>query len=161
VLSPRAAAAILLAPFVIAAVDWSRREPPHEPCGQTVAKDEWLSGLAPAAFLTGCVCLTVAVRVSAADRGGRAGTPTLAFVAGWLAGAIAWWSGGAGSPIALWAGIAYLLLIPAVPAVLMLLVMIELRRLWIDVRALAWLCAFVLVPGGVAVIDSWGTDFYC
>jgi hypothetical protein len=160
-LSPRAATAILVAPFVIAAVDWSRREAPSVPCGESRATEEWLSGLAPAAFLTGVVCLVVAVRISALHRAGRAGVPTLAAAAAWLVCAAAWWVGGEGSPLSTWAALAYLLLIPGVPAALTLIVAIAIRPAWGLVTTLAWLCAIVLVPGGVAVVETWGVDYIC
>jgi len=160
-LGPRAATAILLAPFVIAAVDWSRREAPSVACGETDPREEWLSGLAPAAFLTGVVCLVVAVRVSAMQRDGRSGVPTLVGAATWLVCAVAWWVGGDETPVSWWAVIAYLLLIPGVPAALTLVAAIAIRPSWKLVTGLAWLCAIVIVPGLVAVVDSWGVDYIC
>ena len=56
-------------------LEWSLREKPSVPCGDPGTdpiRQDWLAGLAPAAFLTGCVCLIVAVRVSALQLGGRA-----------------------------------------------------------------------------------------
>jgi hypothetical protein len=160
VLSPRGATAIPLAPFVIAAVDWSRREAPSVACGETDAREEWLSGLAPAAFLTGVVCLVIAVRISAMDRD-RAGAPTLVASAAWLVCAAAWWLGGPDSPVTMWAALAYLLLIPGVPAALALVAATMIRPSWQLVTGLAWLCAIVIVPGMVVVVDSWGVDYIC
>jgi hypothetical protein len=136
--------AILLAPFAILGLDWSLRD-----------SGDRLGGLAPAAFATGCICLTVAVRISAFRRGGRAGNPTLLAVAVWLTLAVSWWIWGSSSPVFLWAGIAYLLLIPAVPAAIGLVGVNLWRPSWGLVTALAWLCAAVLVPGFVVVIEIW------
>lgn len=160
-LSPRGATGILLAPFVIAAVDWSRREAPSVACGVSDPREEWLSGLAPAAFLTGVVCLVIAVRISAMQRDGRAGAPTLAASVTWLVCAVAWWLDGSDSPVTMWAVLAYLLLIPGVPAALALVVATMIRPSWKLVTGLAWLCAAVLVPGLIVVVDGWGVDFIC
>jgi hypothetical protein len=59
-LSQRAALAILLAPFALMTLEWSLREQPSVPCGDPGTgpiRQDWLAGLAPAAFLTGCVYL--------------------------------------------------------------------------------------------------------
>jgi hypothetical protein len=152
---------MLLAPFVIAAVDWSRREAPSVACGESDPREEWLSGLAPAAFLTGFVCLVVAVRISAMQRDGRAGVATLATAAAWLVAAFSWWIAGEASPVSTWALFAYLLLFPAVPAAVALIAAILIRPSWPLVTSLAWLAAIVLVPGLVALVDNWGVDFIC
>jgi hypothetical protein len=144
VLGPRAVSAILLAPFVVLGVDWSLRE-----------GGDRLAGLAPAAFATGCICLTVAVRISAFGRGGRAGRWTLVASAIWLAIAATWWIGGQDSPVWMWAIVAYLLLVPGVPVAWALVAITLVRPSWKLVTALAWLCAVVLVPGFVVVIEFW------
>jgi hypothetical protein len=100
-LSPRAALAIVLAPFVVVGLDFSLRD-----------SGTRLAGLAPAAFVTGCICLTVIVRISAFRRGGRAGRWTLVAIT--LA-----------------------------------------RPSWSLVTGFAWLCAVVLIPGFVVVIEFW------
>jgi hypothetical protein len=161
-LSQRAALAIVLAPFAIAMLEWSQREAPSVPCGgPSTGQEDWLAGLAPAAFATGCICLWVAIRVSAHRRGGRAGVPTLAASAGWLVAAMAWWIEGEASPVSLYALLAYVLLLAAVPAAVTLIAAILIRPSWPIVAGLAWLCAVVLVPGLVAVVDNWGVDFVC
>jgi hypothetical protein len=158
VLGPRAVVAILVAPFAILGLDWSLREAPPA-CEDT---DAWLAGLAPAAFATGCICLTVAVRISAFRRAGGAGVWTLAASAIWLALAASWWIGGRSSPVSLWALVASVLLLPGVPAALTLSAVVLVRPSWTLVAALAWLSAIVLVPGFVVVIESWGgVDLYC
>ena len=155
----RAVVSILLAPFVVLGLDWSLREAPPVCSDNT---DVWLAGLAPASFATGCICLTVAVRISAFRRGGRAGRRTLAAAAIWLALAAWWWIDGRSSPVYLWAGAAYVLLLPGVPAVLSLAVVALVRASWTMVTTLAWLCAVVLVPGFVVVIEVWGGVYmYC
>jgi hypothetical protein len=143
-LSPRAALAILLAPFVVLGLDWSIRD-----------SGARLAGLAPAAFVTGCICLTVIVRISAFQRGGRAGRWTLVASAMWLVLATAWWIGGRDSPVTMWAIVAYLLLLPGVPAACTLVAVTLVRPSWSLVMAVAWLCAAVLVPGFVVVIEIW------
>jgi hypothetical protein len=158
VLIQRAVVAILLAPFLVLGLDWSLREAPPA-CQNTGA---WEAGLAPAAFATGCISLTVAVRISAFRRGGRAGRLTLAACAIWLALAAEWWIEGRSSPVSNWALAASLLLLPGVPAALTLAGLALVRRSWSVVTTLAWLCAIVLVPGFVVVIESWGgVDLYC
>ena len=165
-LSPRAALAILLAPFAIFTFDWALRDSPPDrmPCadaGPRAVREAWVSGVAPAALITGCVCLVVLMRLSAHDRGGRAGAPTLAAVVAWLALAIAWWLGGEAWPLILWVAIAYVLTIPALFVVVGLIAVILARDSWGAVRVLAWLCAVVLVPGLVAWVEAWNADFYC
>ena len=141
-LGQRAVVGILVAPFAILAFDWSLRDTGNR-----------LAGLAPAAFVTGCICLTVAVRVSAFRRGGRAGRWTLVASAIWLALAATWWIGGLDSPVWMWAIVACLLLLPGVPAAWTLVAITLVRPSWRLVTALAWLCAVVLVPGFVVVIE--------
>jgi hypothetical protein len=151
----RAVTAILLAPFAILALEWSLREAPPS-CADD---DAWLAGLAPAAFVTGCICLTVQLRVSALRRGGRAGPATLTGAALWLVLAVVWWAGGS---LYLLPVVPYLLLLPAVPAVATLAAINFVRPTWTIVTAIAWLGAFVLVPGGVVVVETWGgVNFYC
>jgi hypothetical protein len=144
-LGQRAVVAILLAPFAICMIDWALRD-----------SDDWDAGLAPAAFATGCVCLVVILRLSAEERGGRAGALTLVAVATWLALAVAWWAGGMSTPVYLWAAMSYLLLFPSLFAVVALIAVILARRSWAAVRGLAWLCAIVLVPGLVCVVELGG-----
>ena len=158
-LGRRAVPAILLAPFAILGLDWSLREAPPA-CSQD--SGAWLAGLAPAAFVTGCISLTVAVRISAARRGGWAGPWTLAACATWLVLAASWWIGGGSSPVSTWALLASVLLLPGLPAALTLAAVATARASWTPVTALAWLCAVVLVPGFVVVIEGWGgVDLYC
>ena len=158
-LAQRAVPAILLAPFAILGLDWSLREAPPACSEDTGA---WLAGLAPAAFVTGCISLTVAVRISSLRRGGRAGPWTLAASAIWLALAASWWIGGRSSPVSTWAFVASVLLLPGVPAALILAAVAIVRSSWTPVMVLAWLCAVVLVPGFVVVIEGWGgVDMYC
>jgi hypothetical protein len=148
-LSERAALAILLAPFALLGLEWSQREAPSVPCGafEDPAREAWLSGLAPAAFVTGCICLVVVLKISA-------GTPTLIAVAAWLAFAAWWWIVGEASLVSQWAFFAYLLLLPGIPFAVALIAAILIRPSWTLVRVLAWLCAVVLVPGLVGVIDN-------
>jgi hypothetical protein len=153
VLSPRGAAAILVAPFAVLALEWSTRELPEVPCGNP-PDPAWTSGVSAAAFITGCVCLTVAVRI-------RPHLPTVAAAGAWVVAALTWWVEGESSPLSLWAGIAYLLLVPVVPMVLVTLVAIALRPSWTPVSLLAWVGAIVLVPGFLGVIDMAGSDFKC
>jgi hypothetical protein len=150
----RAVTALLLAPFAVLALEWSLRETPPA-CGDD---DGWIAGLAPAAFVTGCICLTVVLRVSALRHAGRAGPTTLAGAALWLALAVTWWAGGSLYLLPL---AAYLLLLPAVPAVATLAAINLVRPSWTIVSAIGWLGAFVLVPGGVVVVETWHADFYC
>ena len=58
--------------------------------------------------------------------------------------------------MSLWALISYVLLLVAVPAIATLAALIALRPSWALVRGLAWLSAVVVVPGGVAVVETWG-----
>jgi hypothetical protein len=136
--------AILLTPFAVLGLDISLR-----------ASGDRLAGLAPAAFVTGCICITVAVRISAFRRGGRAGRWTLVASAIWLALAAAWWADGHDSPVVMWAVVAYLLLLPGVPATWTLVAITLVRPSWKLVSALAWVCAVVLVPGFVVVVEIW------
>lgn len=162
----RAVTAILLAPFAILALEWGLRLQPSErmPCaeaGPPGVRAAWVAGVAPAAFLAGCVCLAVILRISAQRRGGRPGAATLVAIAVWLALAVSWWSGGRSSPMTLLAALAYALLIPSLIVVATLVVLIVARPSWTTVTGLAWLCAIVLVPGFVAVVETWNADFYC
>ena len=155
-LTQRAALAILLAPFALLTLEWSQREQPSVPCGafEDPARAAWLSGVAPAAFVTGCICLVVVLKISA-------GTPTLIAVAAWLACAAWWWIVGDAALVSTWAFFAYLLLLPGIPVAVGLSAAILVHPSWTLVRVLAWLCAIVLVPGLVGVLDNWGVDFLC
>ena len=123
------------------------------PCGEA-PDPAWTSGVAPAAFVTGCICLAVALRTSPR-------LPTQAAAAAWLATAAAWWIEGETSPVVLWAAITYFLLIPVAPVVLTILVAVVLRPSWSLVTGLAWLGAIVLVPAFVGVVEMSGSDFKC
>jgi hypothetical protein len=156
----RAVTAILLAPFAILALEWGQRERPYEEarCVETDAvREAWVDGVAPAAFVTGCICLVVVLRLSAARRQGRPGAATLTATGLWLALAIGWWAAGEESPVALWSLIALFLAIPAllVPAVT------AIRPSRAAVTALAWVGATVFVPAFVALVETTGTDFSC
>ena len=155
-LSQRTALAILLAPFALLTLEWSQREEPYVPCGalEEPGREAWLAGLAPAAFVTGCICLVVVLKISA-------GTSTLIAVAAWLMAAAWWWIVGEASLVSQWAFFAYLLLLPGIPVAVALSAAILIRPSWTLVRVLAWLCAVVLVPGLVGVLDNWGVDFLC
>ncbi len=142
----RAVTAILLAPFAILALEWGQRERPYEEarCVETDAvREAWVDGVAPAAFVTGCICLVVVLRLSAARRQGRPGAATLTATGLWLALAIAWWAGGEEPPA---------LLVPAVTAI---------RPSRAAVTALAWAGATMFVPAFVALVETTGTDFSC
>ena len=75
--------------------------------------------------------------------------------------AVWWWIAGEDSPVSWWAVLAYFLLLPGVPAAVALTAAILIRPSWPLVTSLAWLCAVVLIPGLVAVVDYWGVDFVC
>jgi hypothetical protein len=81
--------------------------------------------------------------------------------AAWLVTAAWWWIAGEASLVSQWAFFAYLLLLPGIPVAVALIAAILIRPSWMLVRVLAWLCAVVLVPGLVGVVDNWGVDFVC
>jgi hypothetical protein len=138
----RAVATLLLAPFAVLILDWALRDP---------CADDWEAGLAPAAFVTGAICVVVVLRISARD--GRAGTPTFVASGLWLVAAATWWTGGRSTPMFLWAFASLVALVVVVPAAAVLVVATWVRPSWRRVSALAWIGAVALVPALVAVVE--------
>lgn len=82
------------------------------------ARDAWLVGLAPAAFVTACGCVFVALWASAglaARERPRTTSIILAAVA--LALGLQWWFDGSDSPVVFWAMLAFVGLVPSLVVV--------------------------------------------
>jgi hypothetical protein len=164
---PLGALVVLALPFVVLVLAWVLREPPYEraPCGVAANHDAWVAGLAPAAFAAGCYCAAFLFWLSGRTRAGNPSPTTVLAVVAALAAAGLWWAGGETvGYLMLWPVLALILLLPSailVPGLVFAIVRSPEPRAWKILQALTWWSALVLLPGFVALIDSWGVDFYC
>lgn len=152
---------------------WIVRQPPSQancaPTAPDPARDAWLVGLAPAAFVTACSCASLALWASAAVRDReRPHAVSIVFAAVVPALGLGWWSGGEASWVLPWAPVVALGLLAApliVPALISGIWWFRRKRrddwAWRSLQLLAWWSALVFVPGFVALVSLWGEDFSC
>jgi hypothetical protein len=152
---------------------WIARErPDNVECARPGAArtlEAWTVGLAPAAFVTACGCVYVALWASAGQRGSeRPRTASVVLAAVVLAIGLEWWIDGSESPVGSWALVTLfgLLATPLVAPALMLGVWWFRRKrryvwAWRSLRVLCWWSLLILIPAFVVLVSLWGYDFNC
>ncbi len=146
---------------------WSVRQSPHVhvDCGAAGPPDiraAWLAGLQPAAFTAACACSGVLVWASRERRTQMRGISVVLLLG------VVWWVLGEDSPLAWWAVVAWLTLVPSVLLVPGLIGAVwwavhhgRERAAWWWTLLLGWWTLVMLIPAFVAVIGEWNSDFYC